>query len=503
MYICLRLQRTRQLPTTLEVIIGVCSTSKQQTSTVSHLTPPYQPLTMQPSFRGYRGMQVHAVPDGEKHVDAQGRRLPWAYDVYSSSSTVGPTGSITGGGGGIPGSGELAEKGPFGRSQKRSRSGLSRSRSKTAEPRREEERVRAEQVVSEDAVFGSLRRVPREGEGEGEAAVGAGAVGAGGQGGGRTTGAGAGEDEATEVMLYGFGAGLEWAALDFYERVGGAPVLEDYARHPPPSTADAPSTLSSSARPFASHTASLSRAALRKKNTFAGGRHWVKVTFSSSCAAERACAASPHVLRGYAVHAEPFLPGGPGRDEALVAGHDAGPSGSPSSSATLMPRAPTSTTTTTTLRSGSGGRQPARGSAASSSSSATLSGRDAVAGRGVSAPARADADAGAFAPAGSVRRRHLSGTTAAIVLPQSAALADRGPRTTAVMAVLGWVLGWVGLGWVVMGTGPGGGGRVAAERTVPRGEDGGLDYVRASGYWRGVGWVDWVLGTDFLGVRGE
>ena len=92
-------------------------------------------------------MQIHAVPDADKAYDATGRRLPWAYDLDPSAAADAD-----------PLPREPQEKGPFGRSQRRSRSTLSRSRSKTAEPRREEERARAEQIASEDAVFGGLRR---------------------------------------------------------------------------------------------------------------------------------------------------------------------------------------------------------------------------------------------------------------------------------------------------------------------------------------------------------
>lgn len=102
---------------------------------------------MQPGYRTpFRGMQVHAVPESDRALDASGRKLPWGYDAdLSSASALEKR--------------EPVEKGPFGRSQRRSRSGLTRSRSRTAEPRREEERARAEQLASEDAVFGSLRKV--------------------------------------------------------------------------------------------------------------------------------------------------------------------------------------------------------------------------------------------------------------------------------------------------------------------------------------------------------
>ncbi|KAI7052877.1 hypothetical protein KC352_g45399, partial [Hortaea werneckii] len=64
---------------------------------------------------------------------------------------------------------------------------------------------------------------------------------------------------------------------------------------------------------------SLGKAALRKKNKYAGGNHWIKVTFDSREAAELACARSPHQVRGYLVSAEPWIGRGPARDNAVPA----------------------------------------------------------------------------------------------------------------------------------------------------------------------------------------
>ena len=243
-------------------------------------------------------MQVHAVPDSDKAFDASGRKLPWAYDVDTSRL-------------GTSDSREPIEKGPFGRSQRRSRSGLSRSRSKTAEPRREEDRIKAEQIAAEDAVFGSLRKKETAEGGKREAL---GEVDGNAQVQATANGGGKGEVEATEVLLYGFGEELQWAALDHYERVGGGSVLEDYDRQPPGQRFDVSRSFSK-----ATSQRSLTRAALRKKNTFAGGLHWIKVTFDSRGAAELACARSPHVIKGHLVYAEPYLGRGPGKDEAILA----------------------------------------------------------------------------------------------------------------------------------------------------------------------------------------
>ena len=421
-------------------------------------------------------MQVHAVPDSDKAYDASGRKLPWAYDVDASRNAENR---------------EPIEKGPFGRSQRRSRSGLSRSRSKTAEPRREEDRIRAEQVAAEDAVFGSLRR---KGEGQAREALGevdANIVAAGAVGGAQAVaGASRGDSEATEVVLYGFGEELQWAALDFYERVSGGTVLEDYDRQPPGQRYDM-------GRSFgrAAGQRSLSKAALKKKNTFAGGDHWIKVTFDSRAAADLACARSPHIVKGYLVYAEPYLGRGPGRDEAIVA-TQAGArieeedvpmtfstsvtnpvvEGSPNGSSTTA----TSATATTYQPSQQAAPrpqpalppQPALQRAPSDpfSTSATSS--------ALQSRSQSQGQLTARRPGHGL----IAGTTQVELLPASAALLPK-PAAKSWLRFL-----WPG---EVIGS------------SVPKREDGGFDSEKAGLYWRVFWTIDSWLGTDFCGLRVE
>jgi hypothetical protein len=51
--------------------------------------------------------------------------------------------------------------------------------------------------------------------------------------------------------------------------------------------------------------------ALKLVNKYHGGDHWVKVTFNSAEAAERAIYTSPHTLQGFLVHAAPYRGTGP------------------------------------------------------------------------------------------------------------------------------------------------------------------------------------------------
>jgi len=109
------------------------------------------------------------------------------------------------------------------------------------------------------------------------------------------------DGEPTECLLYGFGADFQYSAIEFFERISLGTIYEDYDRHP--SNGRFNLALSHS-RATAQRT--LSSAILQKVNTYQGGDHWIKVTFDSPEAAERASAASPHVLNGFLVYCERY-----------------------------------------------------------------------------------------------------------------------------------------------------------------------------------------------------
>ena len=420
-------------------------------------------------------MQVHAVPDSDKAFDAQGRRLPWAYDVDPSRASASIDGSRE--------PRELVEKGPFGRSQRRSRSGLSRSRSKTAEPRREEDRIRAEQVAAEDAVFGSLRRKAGD-ERSVLGEVDANAVAAGQQAPqiqGAIGKAGVGDEEATEVLIYGFGGETQWAALDFYERVSGGSILEDYDRQPPGLRYDA-------SRSFgrAASQKSLTKAALRKKNRFAGGLHWIKVTFDSRTAADLATARSPHIVKGHLVYAEMYQGRGPGKDEAIVAtqsGAQITDEVLPTTFSThaeqpiVVEGSPNGSSTTATSATATAHQQqpPSFGQPPTSPTPQT----PAVLTTAVSQQAsQSQHQLTQRTP----HRRRISGATPATVLPASAALMPKQPKQSWTAYLLkGEIIG----------------------STVPQKEDGTFDWERASWYWKIFASVDRWFGTDYLGLKAD
>lgn len=415
---------------------------------------------MQSGFRGFRGMQVHAVPDADRAIDASGRKLPWGYDVDPSAAAS-------------PERREPVEKGPFGRSQRRSRSGLTRSRSRTAEPKREEDRIRTEQLAAEDAVFGGLRKVVKEEEStarggrEALTEVDGNAVSQP-----RTPARETGEQEATEVLLFGFADESQWAAIDFYERVSGGSILEDYERHAPTQRNDISRSLSRTGRRH-----SLSRAALKKKNTFAGGSHWIKVTFNSREAAELACARSPHIIKGSLVYAEPWQGRGPGRDEHIPATQ----AGAQISDPTL----PSTFSRNTAFLEGSPNGSSTTATSATAMSTpgpSTRRNADAISDRQLPfQPSSALAATPApQTPATARRRGRIEGATPARVRPADLALLPKPPKQS-------WSV-WLGTSEVI-------------GSSVPKREDGSFDFDRASLYWRIFYLLDGWLGTDFCGMK--
>ncbi|KAK4508125.1 hypothetical protein PRZ48_001863 [Zasmidium cellare] len=424
------------------------------------------------------GMQVHAVPEAERAIDSNGRRLPWAYDYAAPDSSER----------------QPPERGPFGRSMRRSRSGLSRSRSKTAEPtKREEEKVKAENMAAEDAVFGSLRRVgTKDDSGKRDALGEVDPNAAGAQSSARLAIADTADSEPTEVLLYGFGEDLQWAAIDFYERVSNGYILEDYDRQPPGQRYDVSRTMGR-----AQAQKSLSRAAIRKKNKFSGGEHWIKVTFESRQTAELAIARSPHTIRGYLVYAEPYQGRGPQKDEPVLATQAGaqitseqlpktfsttagGETGSPNGSSTVS-----SATATAPTTAGQPLRSPLGAGVQNSptASSSTLNGGAPPPPPPAAANLAQHQATGFQATPANVaqpRRLRIDGAIPARVLPAELALAPKQPKAS-------WT-SWIGASEII-------------GSAVPRKEDGTFDWDRASLYWRLFAWLDWVLGTDLCGLK--
>lgn len=393
------------------------------------------------------------------------------------------------------------EKGPFGKARKRGT-----SRSKTATPARKEDQAKLENLRAIDDIF-ARQKITEEKKNESFRArkpsgpssslpisasapslIEGGPLGASFQG---SALANAAVKEPTEVILYGYGSDVQWAAIDFYERVSSGIIYEEYDRQPPTSRYN----LSLSQQKESSFR-SLSKASVRKINEYIGGEHWIKVTFDSPEAAERACHYSPHVIQGFLVYAERYRGTGPNADAPVRA-----VAGSRTASQTASPNAPSSTTipfgtSSTTL----------------SSATATASVPASMPPRMVSEPFfhtsgafpsdDEDADATIIpqpkqpVQTTSAQPREpgrttlrIKGAKPAVLLPSDKAFlpaASRWQQTFGSLPIIGWI---IGSNHGIIGD------------QVPRKEDGSFDSASASLYWRTWYAVDSCFGTDFCGVR--
>jgi hypothetical protein len=315
--------------------------------------------------------------------------------------------------------------------------------------------------------------------------------------------------EPKEVILYGFGAEQQWAAIAHYEKVSNGMIYEEYDREPPN-----PRLGYSLAAQRSSYYSSLEPKYMARIKTYIGGNHWVKVTFESAEAAERACHYSPKNIHGYTVYAEMYRGTEPqGGDRPLRAEGGMSQIASPN-----------------TISSGTLGlRGASQSSATASSATATApqpTASQALASRPNTEPAWLRSTTGAFPsyldemPVEPAQPQELhqaldpntvpahTTTTAlnprsqratlrlkganvkpVIFLPQEKAFLPAKPRwqqTFGSLPVIGWV---IGSGQGIIGD------------HVPRKEDGSFDMNSASLYWRMWYMVDNCFGSDFCGVR--
>ncbi|KAF2839864.1 hypothetical protein M501DRAFT_932488 [Patellaria atrata CBS 101060] len=433
-------------------------------------------------------MQVHAVPENERAYDSTGKQLPWAIEYADDPNPRR-----------VP-----RETGSFGRPTRKPRS---MSRSKTGTPARgsKEDLAKLEhQRVIDDIITASKADLAKENARKQTTAIAPAPLG-------ESTNAvnallptqTAPVGEPVEVILYGFGSEAQWAAIAFYERVSGGVILEDYDREPPSARYDMSLSLGRQAA-----QRSLSQAALRKKNAYMGGDHWIKVTFDSALAADQACYCSPHRIEHYLVTAERYRGKGPERDTVVFASmgqaNGASLTGSPSR------------VSSTTLQAGTSPTSSATASSATATVTATSSATYAAATHPqqrrpfghstlpddhplnqLSTPgapalsttgkkARPDMHSASLVQPPPLKVR---GAKRAVLLPADQALLPVAPRwqqTIKNIPLVGLLFG---------------GGSEFIEAQVPRTADGGLDWAKAGWYWTFWGYADRLLGTDFCGLK--
>jgi len=290
--------------------------------------------------------------------------------------------------------------------------------------------------------------------------------------------------EPTEVMLYGYGRDQQWASIDFYEKISGGCIYEDYDRQPPYQRYDMSLTYSR-----ATAQRSLSAAAKKKRNAYYGGEHWIKVTFDSPEAADLACDRSPHVLHGHLVYAEPFRGVGPPNDAPIPCSNAGAQIDSDS-----LPRS----FSTNTLIAGTEGSPDSSQTATSATVNGSLA-PPAFAQRSKSQPNLL----GSYDPFASstdlatqdqtVRQRpmRVPGATRAVLLPAEQAFLPIPPKYSTMLAslpVIGYFLGQKN-------------GNAGSQ--IPRLEDGSFDWKNAGFYWLFFAWLDSIFGTDLCGLKSE
>ncbi|KAJ8109985.1 hypothetical protein OPT61_g7058 [Boeremia exigua] len=434
-------------------------------------------------------MQVHAVPDAERAFDSQGRRLPWGLEFADNDYNQRTR---------IP-----EEKGPFGKARKRGS-----TRAKTPTVKSAEDSAKLDNLRAIDDIFGRVKAEEEQKRSLSGHAVAAlppsvsapnllesgGLLGTSFNGGAPPN---ITAKEPKEVILYGYGSDVQWAAIDFYEKVSNGIIYEEYDREPyNPKFNYAFGTQRSS------HLRSLSKAALSRVNQFVGGDHWIKVTFDSAEAAERACHYSPHNIQGYTVFAEAYRGTGPqGGDRALHAQIGG------AISLLSSPQTGTSSTipdTSTTASSATATTGPApitlpRSTTMPLFPSGAFPMDDGPLDRAPPAPVAVTRQSqtqtvttsAQLAPTSRRATLRLKGANVkpAVFLPQEKAFLPAPPRwqqTFGSLPIIGWV---IGSGQGIIGD------------QVPRKEDGSFDANTASLYWRTWYSIDSCLGTDFCGVR--
>lgn len=121
------------------------------------------------------------------------------------------------------------------------------------------------------------------------------------------------KSQPVEVMLRGYRSSEhQYAAIERFESLAGT-ILEDYPRQPPPETSRWTSQLRDPSFTRHRRLGPEERAMVNRTD---GGEHWVKVTFESAEAADRAVYASPQKVQGHLIYAEPYRGVKPPKDEA-------------------------------------------------------------------------------------------------------------------------------------------------------------------------------------------
>ncbi|KAI9839708.1 MAG: hypothetical protein M1837_002055 [Sclerophora amabilis] len=469
-----------------------CEKNYRERERAAHRLKTWHPTGGPPA-----SMQIRGVPEEERAIGPDGKRLPFAIVTSEDRRKY------------------VEETGPFGKPRRR---GLSRS--KTATPAKKEDPNL--DAFAEALAFDSRKRLLEDEEKRQSAAQTHSASHSNlltqssstslALKDTHTTSAGPStlvrHKEPTEVLLYGFKPSLQYAALDKYERIGGR-ICEDYARDPP-TTHRKYHTISS--YPVAKP---LTYEEKKKVNKFAGGESWVKITFESAEGAHRAVTQSPQTINGHWVFAELYHGLPPKEDKAIpVTFEDSDPPGlrrpkpyaqgaRPLSTSVSTPALPTANNTSTlsnlpgsfTSISTPHAPEPPSSISSSTASSATATATTAATGNSIFADAQ-NARSRSFQssapgpePAGDPSEfcTRIPTVRRAVLRPAEEALLPS--RTTAQ-----WIASYLPLGVLD--------GQIIGNE-IPRTEDGQFDYKGASLYWKLWYWIDRLFHVDTLGLHDD
>ncbi|KAL1960496.1 hypothetical protein VTO42DRAFT_7795 [Malbranchea cinnamomea] len=233
-------------------------------------------------------MEYHAVPPEERAKDEKGNLLPWSY-VYKDESRNPRR--------------PPEETGPFGK-RRNTRYHSVRSATRTGTPAKRENpnvaefsRLFALQLENEQAQQKHLPPASSSSAVDPSKKL--------------------SNKVATECILYGYkDKSSEWKVIDRFERISQGTICEDYPRSDPELNIKYPRLLSGSDVVIRTE---LSPDANQKAKRYAGGNHWIKVTFDSAAAADRACYYSPQEIDGFVVHCEIYHGQGPREDAPIAA----------------------------------------------------------------------------------------------------------------------------------------------------------------------------------------
>ena len=321
--------------------------------------------------------------------------------------------------------------------------------------------------------------------------------------------------EPVPVILYGFSPSTQWAAISHYENVSGGMICEEYERHPPSEGRKYPNIFSSpglsSRRPLT---------ALEKKISmnYRGGQSWIKVTFDSAEAAEKAYYFSPQLIQGHSVYAEPYIDGmvpnndlpipdvpddrqtgqstfskslhRPTHKHPQSLGHSASRQLLAQSSTTLPRSFAPSFTMSTALHESAENESHSP----STASSATATGQDDADLRlrqtqtGRSQSPGFSQSAVKTTQLNSRNMKHFPDTPRTVLRPATEAFL---PHPTWIQRNMKWA---ADLGLIP---------RDIIGHSVPRTESGQFDFANASVYWKLCWYIDFYFSTDICGLRDE